>query len=575
MINKRSIVLFWALFLVPTFLVAGIAFRLLSHEQERINTSALRGYSERAATISEIVHLTVEAVQENLTQSLMALEQDQLLSRLLEWEKTNPLVRNVFVYRKGSGLDYPVRGTESTSEERQFIARYDSFFSGRTDFDFNKNSSMPESVTGYSVDSQEGSKKDYAGFKHQAQSSRQKLVALSRVEPNSMSPGSRPVFSEEQASRLVEKSGWIPWFSENRLCLLGWVQKVEKGWVYGIEMELMALLSRLVIDFPEVEQKGVSLVLMDGSGNFMHQSGNGRVDPGDTPAAVVFISDLLPHWRIAVFMDEIGFSTTRGFLYVSVILLGIFVAAIVSGGILLTRLTFQTMKTARQKTSFVSSVSHELKTPLTSIRMYAELLTSGRVEDPSKTQTYLSIIVSETGRLTRLINNVLDFSKLEQGKKTYRYKIFEMDRFLSRIIKTHSIRIQNKGLEIITRIEAAGFTVRTDPDAMEQVVLNLIDNALKYAGGGKFIKFVLKKSDGFIILSISDDGPGIPRAQQERIFEKFYRADNSLTSTQPGSGLGLSIARQILRDLEGDLCLEHASGNGSCFTARIKHHDTD
>jgi len=575
MINKRSIVLFWALFLVPTFLVAGIAFRLLSHEQDRINTSALRSFSERATTISEIVHLTVEAVQENLTLSLMALEPDQLQSRLLEWEKTNPLIRNVFIYKKGKGLDYPVRGMESTSEERRFIVRYESFFSGRTAFDFNKNLSMPESMIDYSADSHDSSKRDEEGFKHQAQSSRKKLVALSRVEPKSMLPGSRTVFPEEQASRLVEKSGWIPWFSENRLCLLGWVQKYEKGWVYGIEMELMALLSRLVVDFPEVSQKGVSLILVDGNGNFMHQSGSLGVDPKDTPAAVVPISDLLPHWRIAIFIDDKGFSTTRGFLYVSVILLGIFIAAIVSGGILLTRLTFQTMKTATQKTSFVSSVSHELKTPLTSIRMYAELLTSGRIKDTSKIQTYLSVIVSESGRLTRLINNVLDFSKLEQGKKTYQYKPFEMDRFLSNILKTHSIRIQNKGLDITTRIGEGNFTVKTDPDAMEQVVLNLIDNALKYAGGGKFIKFVLNNSEGFIHLSICDDGPGIPKAQQERIFEKFYRVDNSLTSTQPGSGLGLSIARQILRDLGGDLYLDHSSENGSCFTARIKYHDTD
>jgi signal transduction histidine kinase len=241
---------------------------------------------------------------------------------------------------------------------------------------------------------------------------------------------------------------------------------------------------------------------------------------------------------------------------------------------LLTRMTLQNMKDARQKTSFVSSVSHELKTPLTSIRMYAELLLSKRIKDENKTQTYLSVIVNESGRLTRLINNVLDFGKLEQGKKTYHYTSFEMDRFVYQMINAHSIRIKAEGIEIITQVEQGDYEVTTDRDALEQVFLNLLDNSLKYAGNGKFIKFVLDKEDAFILLKICDDGPGIPKAQQEKIFEKFHRVDNSLTSKQPGSGLGLSIAKQILGDLKGDLLFEPMPGNGSCFTARIKHHDT-
>jgi len=207
--------------------------------------------------------------------------------------------------------------------------------------------------------------------------------------------------------------------------------------------------------------------------------------------------------------------------------------------------------------------------------MYAELLLSKRIKDENKIQTYLSVIVNESGRLTRLINNVLDFGKLEQGKKKYQKTVFEMDGFLLEMISAHSIRIENQGLEIITQVEQGDYHVKTDRDAIEQVVLNLMDNALKYADKGKFIKFVLKKENAFIFLKICDDGPGIPKDRQEMIFEKFYRVDNSLTSKQPGSGLGLSIARQILRDLGGDLSFAPMPGNGSCFTARIKHHDSD
>jgi len=573
MTSKRSIILFWALFLVPTLIMAVVAFRLLSHEQERISQSAIRTLSERAKTIAETIHLTVEAVQENLEQSLLALDKTQLEKNLVEWEKINPLVRNVFIYKKSQGLEYPAGGMASTREERHFIARYDALFSGRINFDFNGGVSREDTSAKGVAKSDFGPEK-YAVFpQKKTESSRQKLVALSRVAQKAPANEQADVFFEKTEQKSAQRSGWIPWFSENRLCILGWVQKYENGPIYGIELELMTLLSRLVVDFPILSEKGAALVLMDGNGKFMHQSGSLAKSPEDKPAAVSTVSDLLPHWRIAVFVDDTA-GTAPGFLFVSVMLLGIFIAAIVSGGMLLTRMTLQNMKDARQKTSFVSSVSHELKTPLTSIRMYAELLLSKRIKDENKTQTYLSVIVNESGRLTRLINNVLDFGKLEQGKKTYHYTSFEMDRFLYQMIKAHSIRIKAQGIEIITQVEQGNYEVTTDRDAMEQVVLNLLDNALKYAGNGKFIKFVLDKENAFIRLKICDDGPGIPNAQQEKIFEKFHRVDNSLTSKQPGSGLGLSIAKQILRDLKGDLLFEPMPGNGSCFTARIKHHDT-
>ena len=578
MTSKKSIIIFWALFLVPTLVIAIIAFKLLSHEQERISKSALDALSERATIISETIHLTIQAVQDNLTQSLLVLDQGKIEKKLIEWEETNPLVRNVFVYKKDKNLEYPLRGLGSTLEQRLFITRYDALFSGRTKFDFNEDPLMDEPKISAVADSYLSLGQNDSLAKQQTKSSRQKLVALSRVAQKAPDLEGQTNFFEAKETQIIKLSGWIPWFSENNLYILGWVQKFKNGPIYGVELELMTLLSRLVVDFPELSEKGAALVLMDGNGNFVHQSGKWTANPEDRPADVIPISSLLPHWQIAVFVDDKGFGTTRGFLYVTAILLGVFIVAIISGGLLLTRLTLQNMKDARQKTSFVSSVSHELKTPLTSIRMYAELLLSRRIKDENKIQTYLSVIVNESGRLTRLINNVLDFGKLEQGKKTYQMSTFELDQFLLQIIEAHSIRIENQDFEIITQIEQGEqgkYLVRTDKDAIEQVVLNLLDNALKYAGKGKFIKFILKKEDFSILLKICDDGPGIPNAQQELIFEKFHRVDNSLTSKQPGSGLGLSIARQILRDLKGDLFFEPMPGNGSCFTARIKHDDSD
>ncbi len=578
--SRRSIIIFWALFLMPTLIIAGIALKLLSHEQERINQSAIDALSQRAEAVSQTIHITIEDVLENLKQSLLAIEQEKLETTLLIWEETNPLVRNIFIYSNQT-LKYPAKGMESTLEERRFIARYDPLFSGRVKFDFNTAPAKDFStVSAKELQKLKGVRTSYpeaaqydAISKAPTISSRQKLVALSKVVQKASVPEQENSGLNALKQQTVNKSGWIPWFSENRLHILGWVKKVEKGPIYGIELELMTLLSRLVLDFPEILNPGAALVLMDGNGNVMHQTGTMDVNPDKKPVKLIHVSNLIPHWYMGIFIDDKNFGTTKGFLYISILLLAIFIVAIISGGILLTRLTLANMKDARQKTSFVSSVSHELKTPLTSIRMYAELLLSKRVKNEDKIQTYLSTIVNESSRLTRLINNILDFGKLEHGNKKYHLEIFEFDRFLEQIIKTHNIRIESQGLEIKTLIKKENYKIKTDKDALEQVILNLLDNALKYAGKGKFIKFVLKKEGSSIIFKICDDGPGIPKEQQAKIFEKFHRIDNSLTSQQPGSGLGLSIAQQIIIDLGGKLYFKPVSPNGSCFIIRINNYD--
>jgi signal transduction histidine kinase len=571
MTHRRSILFFWVLILVPTLVMSGAAYRLLSHEQERLNRSAREALMTQAAAISETIHLTVDTVRDNLVQALLAIDPGVLQQTLQDWEKTNPLVRNVFVMESEKNLSYPVKGPAATPEQRRFIARFDALFSGRAAFDHPAGAADPEDPGGSAAGRT-------AALARQGDARRQ-LVTLSKADRSPSARVAAEVNMEAmEAADNPERrftSGWLPWFSENRLHVLVWVKALASSQVYGLEVELMTLLSRLVVDFPALADAGSAIVLTDGSGTVIHQSGQLKISPEIRPLSQVAVSRLLPHWNMAIYMDEDRPGGARGFFYLSMILVGIFMAAILSGGILLTRMTLKNMKDARQKTSFVSSVSHELKTPLTSIRMSAELLLSGRVSDEKKKSRYLSVMVSESERLTRLINNVLDFGKLEQGRKQYRRSPVAVDRFLTQIIESHRVRITAQGLKIITHIEPEDFTVRTDRDALEQVVLNLVDNVLKYAGTGEFIKFVLKRQDRTVLLTICDDGPGIPKDLQEKVFDQFFRVDSSLTATQPGSGLGLSISRRILRDLGGDLYLEPGNETGCCFTARIMDHDTD
>lgn len=573
--KRRSIIWYWTLLLVPTLLIAAAVSQLLWHEQERIDQLARASAMDRVRAIADTVQVTIEAVENDLAHALRRIPGNRLAKTLVEWEETNPLIRNVFVWQPGIGLVYPLPGRSATREERRFVERYIALFSGRTPWHAAQSEIVAPGTAQVPAQSQ-GVMSQQSQAQHKQErlvqgirkllNGRDRLQELAKGQGRGYSGKGRMV---DAASR--ERGGWIPWFSENRLHILGWVQQRGAGPIYGIELELVTLLSRLVADFPSSVPEGTVYALIDGEGRILHQAGDMAVETGAKPDLSISLSPHLPHWQVAAYFGgghPVGGSNSAFFI-LSTLLLAIFVAAILIGGGLLTWQAHRNMVDARQKTSFVSSVSHELKTPLTSIRMYAELLREGRVREPEKRERYLQVIVDESRRLTRLVNNVLDFSRLEQGRKHYHIEAVELVAFLRGILEAQRPRLHEAGLAMTDQIPSESICVRTDRDSLEQVVLNIVDNAIKYAAQGGELLVTLEFRADWCQLKFLDRGPGVPPAHRESIFEKFHRVDDSLTARQPGSGLGLTIALRILRDLGGGLRYEPREGGGSCFTVFI------
>jgi signal transduction histidine kinase len=227
---------------------------------------------------------------------------------------------------------------------------------------------------------------------------------------------------------------------------------------------------------------------------------------------------------------------------------------------------------ARQKTDFVSNVSHELKTPLTSIRMFSELLAEGRVADAAKQRSYLAIIAAETARLTRLINNVLDFARAERGEKKYRFQQCDLVQLVRELAETYRPHLEAEGFRFECVLPDAPVMVNADRDALAQVVLNLLSNAEKYSAERKEILLRVESCDlplPHVELAVLDRGLGVPLGSEQRIFEKFYRAHDSLSSGIQGSGLGLTLARQIARAHGGEVVYQAREGGGSWFSLRL------
>jgi len=571
--TKRAIFIYWLLLLLPTAFISTTAYKSLRHEQARINQEARLSARDRVQAMGDTLQVTVEAVEDELTTTLKYIPGNVLIDTLTQWELQNPLIRSAFVWDPVRGLIKPEPGTTATVDEKQFMARYDALISGRVPWEAaavdatvpSESDDASPTITSRSeipADNQQSSPliQSYRRF----QSGRKKLMKMAREQP---AESSREIF--DAAMDKQPQSGWIPWFSDNSLYLLGWVQPTPGGIIYGVDLEVMTLLSRLILDFPSADSMphGLVYALVDGSGKLLHQAGQTPIQSGRRPDIGISLSPQLPHWQVAVFFTDESESRQAGrqFFLLSGLLLSIFSVAIIVGGALLTRQAFRNFKDARQKTSFVSNVSHELKTPLTSIRMYAELLNENRIKSPGKRKRYLQVIVNESQRLTRLVNNVLDFSRLEQGRKKYRIEDLDLAEFLQSLFVAHKLQFEQIGMMPKLELPKYRLTVRTDRDAAEQVLLNLLDNALKYAADGGELVVALDRQERFCRIRVMDRGPGVASAHRRKIFEKFHRVDDSLTTARTGSGLGLSIARRLLRDLGGDLRFESRPGGGSCF----------
>lgn len=222
------------------------------------------------------------------------------------------------------------------------------------------------------------------------------------------------------------------------------------------------------------------------------------------------------------------------------------------------------------KSEFVANVSHELKTPLALVRMFAEMLQSGRVASDEKRAEYLEIIVRESERLTSLIENVLDFAKVERGHASYDFVDGDLAEVVRRAVGVYRYRAEREGVEI--RFEEGDElpVVRLDGRAIELVVINLLDNALKYALGGKTIFVeVRKRGEREVMVAVRDEGPGIPDAEKERIFERFVRGATAQPkdgrSPVRGSGIGLSLVRAIVESHGGRTWVESEAGRGATF----------
>lgn len=381
-----------------------------------------------------------------------------------------------------------------------------------------------------------------------------------------------PATADFKALTSDHPEGVVTRFMQDRLEILFWLRPPEaRGMIFGCLLSVEALTDLWRDALPDNASPDYVLALLnDKARPVVTQPPGEKGRDWRRPFVASEIGEALPHWEAALYLmrpqqlQEMASNVRRTLVY----LIAAALAAIAFGGWAVFADARRQMALAQKKTDFVSNVSHELKTPLTSIRMFAEMMQSGSAAEEKRPQ-YLRIIVAEAERLTRLINNVLDFARLERKQKRYDFHPLDLHEVIARTWEGHELHLREQGFT--TRWQAAPppYPVRGDDDALAQILVNLLSNAEKYSTDRKEVEIHSYLTDDSVHVSVLDRGSGVPAGEEAKIFEAFYRAHDSLASGIQGSGLGLTLAQRLAKEHGGEITYQAREGGGSNVTLRL------
>ncbi len=279
----------------------------------------------------------------------------------------------------------------------------------------------------------------------------------------------------------------------------------------------------------------------------------------------------MPDLSLALMVPEPAM--VNGMLSDNINLIYLFIIAIiliiVLGLFFLFRDIYREEQLYRMKSDFISNVTHDIKTPISTMRTLAENLSEGWIKDPDNRQEYYAILTRESERLSQVVENILEFSRGEASKTNYEMKMVPFGDLANKIVERFNTLIQGKEVSFHSELSSDLPQIYCNPGRIEHAVLNLLDNALKFSGEDKEIEFRIREKDGQIRISVRDNGYGISKNELDKIFQKFYRVESRNGQNKPGSGIGLSLVRDIVNQHGGIITVDSTIGEGSTFSFSI------
>lgn len=607
---QRRASLYVLLLLGPALLIGGGALWLLQREQARLQAEARATQEARREAVAARVRLIAENVgvlladmQTSLNEILSNAPRRSPEPYLSELQRSNPFVESVVVADAGGRVlwarpptddwDPPSAATLAASkrepdalaepasktvsgeqtEAAQAVANVAQYQSARSDF-----RAEVQFKTAADSARQSAARSPSAAASPTASSTSGFAAAERSAAADTVAPGYLAREDRDEPDVGGESIEWIPRMDADHRRL--WARRqLADGMSLGISVDLAELRSRLEGVLPTVVERGeVYRLLASGEDESVGtRYANSALEPSKARsterAEAALSAALLPGWRVVgMRTDEAGGSAGGlGFMIIGGLMVVILIIAMGVGAVLLWREARRQELEALRRTTFVANVSHEFKTPLTTIRLFAELLGQGRVSGPSQQSEYLGTIGEEAARLTRMVENVLSLGRLEAGEHRLQKSRCDVGEVVAGVVARQRPLADAAGVTVGLDASSTPTPLEVDRDAVQQIVTNLLDNALKYGAGGRRVD-VLVRAGGAgrgVEIEIADRGPGIPASERERMFESFRRGDERLTAEQGGAGLGLGIARSLARAHGGDLSYEARDGGGARFILHL------
>jgi signal transduction histidine kinase len=617
---KKAAIIFLLAVILPAFLLGYLSLQSARQQEVLIESQEARLRQQQVDVMAGQVALAVRVEHENFINQVKVIMSSRSLDEVAA--EFNPLLQKNwdrksvgFSVRESGGILSPrSQRLEMPPAEltEKFILENAQFLQGAVEADVYATSNdslqdvqqelvMKQQASYFSKSKIVADKKEQAVSEPQsrsrqsneAQSQQSSLVQLKRnvipqrydldenkkqLQPDSTLNVARSTFKD---LTMGKESGIVTRFVDDRLEMLFWMRP-ESGsnYIFGARVlpeNLQDVVEKVIdqsgLDADEI----IAAVLDDRTRPFAvyPQGERSATFSWSQPFVASEIGEMLPHWEVGLYLvnparltqaAQISSWTISGLILISLV-------AIAGGGSLLLLDTRRQLDLVGKKTDFVSNVSHELKTPLTSIRMFAELLREKRVQDEDKVDRYLDIITVEAERLTRLINNVLDFSRMERNQKSYHKEPLDLYGLLETVWSGQELHLQQEGFITRWHAQDGPYPVTADADAMAQVLVNLISNAEKYSDSTREIELHSYLVEGEVRISVMDRGIGVPAGDEKKIFEHFYRAHDSLANGIQGSGLGLTLAARIATDHGGCITFERRDGGGSRFSLQLPLRD--
>lgn len=569
--KPRLIFLFSLIVLIPMFTIIWLGVSLSKRERTVVKEQ-----------FRQICLSNLNDIKNNITSKIESIElkfndfnQENIHLAAQAQTAEEPLINQRFVLNSQRKLEYPNPGSLTLSDsEKAFLIRTQEIWDSGEKF------YRPQEYQQVALENERKARGSLYSNNRSTLLSRQVEAQEQTNKPQVQQiviqgNRNRSYLNTFNAEPLVEaETGWYSWFQGKGLNFILW-KRNERDKIVGYELNRDKMIEMIIETLPKSTSNTAQHFKLNNATGEIHSWGDYKPLADQQPIAEINLNAPLQSWKLYCYFDDLdlALASLHTILY-NYVLGGIILGALIAIlCVYFYRENSRQLRESSQKVNFVNQVSHELKTPLTNIRMYAELLDRNLSEENLKAQKQLGVIVSESQRLSRLISNVLSFA--QKDKKTLKLNLRQVDieQLLKNIVNYYTPVLERKQIEISLDISEPA-SLKADSDALEQILGNLFSNVEKYVPSKGKVSVKCEKSGEKILITVADNGPGIPIKQRDKVFESFHRVSNALSDGVSGTGIGLTISRDLARLHGGDLTLL-SSQEGAVFQLSLPINRTE